>query len=243
MRRRETSTKDVSKIPDPPLTGSEPILHLYVCKWVIFGPTPHPIEDVIYILGIGHSCYFSCLLGIQENETHDLRDTLLEAVIGKSDSGRPPSLSSSLKGIISQWRNGRDEIMGFRLSQKRREGRVLLRRKSRRWVREMSITGTPVSYKWGCVSWHLVNIPLLLDPDIICVGGLSLQLVTIPASTSLQHYRKHAQVLYPGPVPCIFMQPDLLPYKCENCGTELRRDFERLERTPNLDGILWLPAD
>ena len=60
-------------------------------------------------------------------------------VIGKSTPFlSSPSYSLSLfglKGIISQWRNGRDEIMGFG------ERRVLLRRKSRGWVREMSITG------------------------------------------------------------------------------------------------------
>ena len=34
---------------------------------------PHPIEDVIYILGIGHSCYFSSLLERRRVKTYVLK--------------------------------------------------------------------------------------------------------------------------------------------------------------------------
>ena len=45
------------QISRPPLAGTFPILHLYVCNEVTREPSALPNEDVIYTLGIEYFCY------------------------------------------------------------------------------------------------------------------------------------------------------------------------------------------
>ena len=61
------------QISRPPLAGTFPILHLYAFNMDSYGPLHHHIVDVIYTLGIGHSCYFSCLLGRRGVKIHVLK--------------------------------------------------------------------------------------------------------------------------------------------------------------------------